>query len=197
MPPRTASRKQSVPTRKTPPAGKPPLLGLALVSLLAVTLAYLWTTRHALAPGATVTAQSLPAASTPSGHRHIYSETASPSADIAAALAQARREHKRVILDFGGDWCGDCQVLDYYFHLSPNAELLDKYFVLVPVWIGNMDTHLDIAAKYGVPIAKGVPALAVLTANGTVVYAQKTGEFDNMRGMQPNAVTEFLEKWKI
>lgn len=33
--------------------------------------------------------------------RIIYSDTADAHKDIAQALAQARREHKRVILDFG------------------------------------------------------------------------------------------------
>jgi thiol:disulfide interchange protein len=128
--------------------------------------------------------------------RHIYSETSDPRTDIAAGLKQAKTENKRVILDFGGDWCGDCQVLDIYFHQAPNAELLEKNFVLVHVWIGQMDKNLDIAAKYGVPINKGVPALAVLDPNGKVLYAQATGQFNDMRHMQPDAVTEFLTTWK-
>jgi thiol:disulfide interchange protein len=128
--------------------------------------------------------------------RHIYSETANPKAEIASALAKARRDHKRVILDFGGDWCPDCQVLDIYFHQSPNAELLDKNFVLVHVWIGQEDAHLDIAHKYGVPVTNGVPGLAVLAANGSVLYSQGSGEFRDMRTMNPASVTEFLKKWK-
>ena len=128
--------------------------------------------------------------------RHIYSETADPKADIAAGLAKARREHKRVILDFGGDWCPDCQVLDIYFREPENAALLDKHFVLVHVWIGQMDKNIDLAAKYGVPIAKGVPALAVLAADGKVVYAQQTGQFNDMRHMESRSVTDFLNKWK-
>jgi thiol:disulfide interchange protein len=128
--------------------------------------------------------------------KHIYSETADPAADISAALAQAKREHKRVILDFGGDWCGDCQVLDIYFHQSPNADLLAKHFVLVHIWIGHMDANLSFPAKYGVPINKGVPALAVLDAGGKVIFAQNTGEFRDMRHMEASSVTEFLQKWK-
>ena len=128
--------------------------------------------------------------------KHIYSDTANPKADIAAGLAKARREHKRVILDFGGDWCPDCQVLDIYFHQAPNADLLDKHFVLVHVWIGQMDKNIDLAAKYGVPIAKGVPALAVLAADGKVLYSQQTGQFNDMRHMESKSVTEFLNKWK-
>jgi thiol:disulfide interchange protein len=128
--------------------------------------------------------------------KHIYSETANPRADIAAAMAQAKREHKRVILDFGGDWCGDCQVLDIYFHQAPNSDLVAKKFVLVHVWIGHMDKNIDVAAKYGVPINKGVPALAVLAPDGKVLYSQATGQFADMRHMDSASVSEFLNKWK-
>jgi thiol:disulfide interchange protein len=128
--------------------------------------------------------------------RHLYSETADPKQDIAAALKKASIEHKRVIVDFGGDWCGDCQVLDIYLHQPPNAEILDKNFVLVHVWIGHMDQHVDIPAKYGIPLNKGVPALAVLAPNGEVLYAQRSGEFEKMREMNPASVTDFLNTWK-
>jgi thiol:disulfide interchange protein len=142
-----------------------------------------------------VQAQSTTAAM-PFVPKHIYSETANPQADIAAGLAKARKEHKHVILDFGGDWCGDCQVLDIYFHQQPNEELLDKNYVLVHVWIGHFDRNIDVAAKYGVPISKGVPALAVLNADGKVIYSQGTGQFADMRHMESKSVTEFLNKWK-
>ncbi|HWZ52212.1 MAG TPA: thioredoxin family protein [Granulicella sp.] len=133
---------------------------------------------------------------TPYTPKHLYSETADPTADIAAALKQARREHKRVILDFGGDWCGDCQVLDIYFHQEPNLSLLSKYFVIVHVWIGREDHNLDVADKYGVPVTHGVPALAVLSPSGKVLYSQATGEFRDMRHMDSASVTDFLNRWK-
>jgi thiol:disulfide interchange protein len=133
---------------------------------------------------------------TPFVKQHIYSETANPSADIAAALQKARAEHKRVLLDFGGDWCPDCQVLDIYFHQQPNAALLAKHFLVVHVYIGHMDQNLDIPKKYGVPINRGVPALAVLDAHGKLLYSQQTGQFENMRNMSSSDVTAFLNQWK-
>jgi thioredoxin 1 len=129
-------------------------------------------------------------------HAHIFPDVTAAHSDIQAAMAQARKEHKRVLLDFGGDWCGDCQVLNYYMHQSPNKELLDKYFVVVDVNIGHIDQNIDIGDKYGVVLKKGVPALSVLRPDGTVVYAQKNGEFENMRTMQSSDLTTFLEAWK-
>jgi thiol:disulfide interchange protein len=139
-----------------------------------------------LAIGAFASAQS----------RIIYSATADAHADIAQAIHTAAREHKRVILDFGGNWCGDCQVLDIYFHQAPNDALLGQHFVLVHVDIGRYDKNLDLAKKYEVPLKRGVPALAVLSSHGKLLYSQENGEFESMRRMDPESVTEFLNKWK-
>jgi thiol:disulfide interchange protein len=141
-------------------------------------------------------AKRQPVTAPPTVKKHLYSAEADPRADIAAALQQASAEHKRVILDFGGDWCGDCQVLDIYFHQPPNLELLNNHFLLVHVDIGHFDKNLDITDKYGIPLKKGVPALAVLDAGGNLVYSQQAAEFGDMRYMYPGSVTDFLTRWK-
>jgi len=137
-----------------------------------------------------------PVTAVPAVKRHIYPADGDPKAEIALALKRARRERKRVILEFGGDWCGDCQVLDLYLHQSPNAEILAKDYIVVPIDIGHFDKNVDTADQYGVPLKQGVPALAVLDRNGKVLYSQKTGEFGDMRYMHAASVTEFLNRWK-
>jgi thiol:disulfide interchange protein len=131
-----------------------------------------------------------------SAERDIYPPAEQAAADIAAAIKSAKIAHKRVILDFGGNWCTDCHVLDAYFHDSANKPVLDANFVLVHVNIGRLDANLDIAERYQIPLKRGVPAIAVLSDRGALLYSQKTGEFEAMRYMQPGAVTEFLQHWK-
>jgi thioredoxin 1 len=131
-----------------------------------------------------------------SGTRDIYPDPAQAKADLAAALKQAASTHKRIIIDFGGNWCGDCQVLDIYFHNPQNRPILEANYVLVHVNIGHMDENLDIAQHYRVPLDKGVPALAVLSDTGKLLYSQKSGEFEAMRRMQASSVTSFLVQWK-
>ncbi|MDE1177206.1 MAG: thioredoxin family protein [Edaphobacter sp.] len=128
--------------------------------------------------------------------KNIYSDTANARMDISAAVKKAKAERKRVILDFGGNWCGDCQVLDYYMQDNVNAQLLAKHFVVVHVDIGRFDRNVDVAKQYKVPIEKGVPALAVLDSNGALLYSQANKEFENMRNMRSSDVTEFLNHWK-
>ena len=146
-------------------------------------------------PAPTTTPSPVPVA-VPVSSKTIYSDASDAKADIAAAEVAATRYHRNILLDFGGNWCGDCQVLDIYMHQTPNQELIAKDFVVVHVDIGRYDKNLDVAAKYGIPLKRGVPALAVLNSRGKLLYSQKTGEFENMRTMDSASVTAFLDKWK-
>jgi thiol:disulfide interchange protein len=126
----------------------------------------------------------------------IYPDPGKAKTDLAAALQTAAANHRRIIVDFGGNWCTDCHVLDTYFHDTANRPLLEADFLLVHVNIGRLDQNLDLAERYQIPLRKGVPALAVLDSDGKLLYSQRTGEFEAMRRMQSSAVTEFLTQWK-
>ena len=139
---------------------------------------------------------SLAAGTANSADHVIYPDPGQARADLAAALKTAATTHRRVLLNFGGNWCPDCQVLDIYLHDARNKPILDANFVLVPINIGYEDANLDIAAKYGILIKKGVPALAVLSEHGALLYSQRDHQFSAMRNMQSSAVTEFLVKWR-
>jgi thioredoxin 1 len=126
----------------------------------------------------------------------IYPAPERARPDLAAALKTAAATHKRVLLDFGGNWCGDCHVLDIYFHDPSNLPILEANYVLVHVNIGQYDENQDVAARYMVPVEKGVPALAVLDSRGKLLYSQRGHEFSAMRRMESSAVTSFLIQWK-
>jgi thioredoxin 1 len=139
---------------------------------------------------------ALMAGTAESASRDIYPDPMQAKADVAAALKTAEETHKRVLLDFGGNWCGDCIVLDMYAHNPQNLPILEANYVLVHINVGHMDENLDIAKRYNVPLEKGVPALAVLTEKGKLLYSQQNGQFEAMRRMEPAAVTDFLVQWK-
>lgn len=128
--------------------------------------------------------------------RDIYPPAANASEDIAVAFKLAMTTHKRLILDFGGNWCPDCRVLDSFFNDDNNKPLLEESYLLVHVNVEHMTENLDLADKFQVPLKKGVPALAVIDENGNLVYSQKAGQFQAMRSMQTASVTEFLVRWK-
>ena len=139
---------------------------------------------------------ALSAGTANSADRDIYPDPSQARADLTAALKTASATHRRVLIDFGGNWCGDCQVLDLYMHDPKNQPLVEANFVVVHVNVGHIDANLDLAEKYGVPLHKGVPALAVLSDHGALLYSQKNGEFEAMRHMESSALTDFLVQWK-
>ena len=128
----------------------------------------------------------------------LYPSPEQAQSEIRAALAAAAKDHKRVILVFGANWCYDCHVLDAAFH-SPNiAPLIDKNYHVVHISVGDEgNKNLDLAEKYGVPLKKAVrvPSLAVLDPDGKVVYSQKQGEFDDSERIGRVDVVSFLKKW--
>ena len=128
--------------------------------------------------------------------QELYPAPEQARTDLTAALRAARTAHKRVLLDFGGNWCGDCKVLDLYLHDGTNAPIVNANFVVVHINIGHMDENLELAEKYEIPLQRGVPALAVLSDTGKLLFSQKTGQFEAMRRMESSAVTQFLIQWK-
>jgi len=148
-------------------------------------------------PLALLTAGMLLLSPIASAGERIYPDVAAANADIAAALKDAAKTHRRVIIDFGGDWCTDCRILDLRFREQANAELLQRHYVVVHVNVGNsgIKTNFDVAERYGIPLRKGVPALAVLESDGRLIYSQKNGEFESMRSMDRASVTDFLKRW--
>ena len=126
----------------------------------------------------------------------IYNESADAHAEIKQALTKAAAEHKRVIVVFGANWCFDCHVLDKAFHSSDLAPIIASNYEVVHVDIGKGEKNQDLMTKYEVPMKRGIPGLAVLDADGKLVYSQKNGEFENARALSPEDFLAFLNKWK-
>lgn len=127
----------------------------------------------------------------------LYAPPQDAPGEIRAALAQAAKDHKRVILVFGANWCFDCHVLDATFRSKEISPLVQANYHVVHINIGDGDKNLDLADKYDVPLRQHVriPSLAVIDAGGKVIYSQQNGEFDDSARLGPDDVTGFLKKW--
>jgi len=129
--------------------------------------------------------------------KNIYPADADAHADIKEAEERATREKKRVLLVFGANWCFDCHVLDLAFQRPDLSPILAMNYEVVHVDLGP-DEHknADLVKQYDVPLNKGIPALAVAESDGKLVVSQKNGEFEDARGLAPDALADFLNKWK-
>ena len=73
-----------------------------------------------------------------------------PPAELAArqvheAFLTAAKTNRRVLLDFGGNWCPDCRILAGIFAVPSVSQWLDEHFVIVPVNVGHLDTNMELA----------------------------------------------------
>ncbi len=126
----------------------------------------------------------------------LYDESADARQAIGTAIVSATRTHKNIVLDFGANWCFDCRVLDEQMRKPELASIVEKNFVVVHVDVGRFDKNLDLAIKYGVPLKKGIPAVAVLDSGGKLLYAQDQGQFEDARHMSYEDIKAFFVKWK-
>ncbi|HEY7354029.1 MAG TPA: thioredoxin family protein [Terriglobales bacterium] len=126
----------------------------------------------------------------------LYPNASAARQDIRNALARATKLKKHVLVVFGADWCYDCHVLDKAFLRSDIAPVLHSGFEVVHVDVGEGDKNQDLMNQYQVPMRRGIPAIAVLDADGKLLYSQKNGEFERARVMGPEDLLDFLNKWK-
>jgi thiol:disulfide interchange protein len=125
----------------------------------------------------------------------LYDRSADPRADIEAALALAKADGKRVLLDFGADWCPDCHVLAAYLDGDAGRKLVDDSFHVVSIDVGYWDHNLDVAKTYGSPITTGIPAVVVLTADGKIVGSTGDGSLASASTMTESDVLTKLAAW--
>ena len=129
--------------------------------------------------------------------KNIYPDDADAHAEIREAAAKAIKDHKRILLVFGANWCFDCHVLDIAFHGPELSPIVDSNYEVVHVDLGpDEKKNSDLVQQYEIPLDKGIPALAVAESDGKLVVSQKNGEFEDARGLTADALVDFLIKWK-
>jgi protein disulfide-isomerase len=124
----------------------------------------------------------------------IYEEGADAEAALRTTLAEAAQVQRPVLVVFGANWCGDCRMLDASFKTGPSAPLIARQFKVVKIDVGRFDRNVTIAERYRVPLKKGIPAVAVLSPEGKLLYATEGGELANARKMGDQGVHDFFTR---
>ena len=114
--------------------------------------------------------------------------------DYAGALAQAKKEHKMVLLNFtGSDWCPWCQRIDKeVLDTQKFKDFADQNLILVRLDYPREHPQADaikaqnasLQDKYGI---EAFPMLIVLSPTGKVVFTQE--------GYKPGGPEAFLAQF--
>lgn len=124
-----------------------------------------------------------------------YDPTRDPAQDLAAAIEQATKENKRILLVVGGEWCGWCHVLENY--VKANADVQAAWtasFVTVKVNWSQENTNKEFLSRY--PQVEAYPYFFVLEKDGTFLAAQRTGPLESGSTYSKEKMMSFILKWK-
>ncbi|HEY0266555.1 MAG TPA: thioredoxin family protein [Rhizomicrobium sp.] len=125
-----------------------------------------------------------------------YDEQANADAQVADAFARAKKSHKRVLIDLGGNWCGDCIVLANFVRLPEMRRFVEAHYEEVGVDVGRFDKNLQIPARFGfTKRLEGVPALLIATPDGKLVNGDNVFATADARHMTPQALSDYLARY--
>lgn len=114
--------------------------------------------------------------------------------DLKAALAQAEKENKRIILDIGGEWCVWCIKMDNFIAANKDLKTLrDKNFVWLKINMSEENENKEFLSAY--PAATGYPHLYVLEKDGTLLKSKDTVELEEGKTYNLLKFTEFLTEY--
>ncbi len=114
--------------------------------------------------------------------------------DIHAAIEEAKKTDKRILLDVGGEWCIWCHRLDEFFAENEDVNnFLHENFVVVKVNYSPENKNEKVLSKY--PEIPGYPHFFVLDTNGKFLHSQGTGELEKGKGHDREKMMAFLKKW--
>jgi thiol-disulfide isomerase/thioredoxin len=126
-----------------------------------------------------------------------YDEQADADAAVARARAAAKAHHKLLLIDLGGNWCGDCRVLAGVLELPSVKAFVDKHYELVTVDVGRFEHNLQVPARYGFNTRlKGVPTLLVVDPKtDRLLNPNDVFALSDAGSMSPQALADWLARW--
>lgn len=122
-----------------------------------------------------------------------YDPDADPYQVLKATQQAALESDKLVLVVFGSDWCPDCRSLNKKMAIEPLADTLNQSFSVMHVDVGNWDKNMAFTEKFGEPIAKGIPSIAVLDKQLGVYYVAQGGEFASARSSKVNSLNNWFK----
>ena len=126
-----------------------------------------------------------------------YDEAADADRAVADARAHAIKEHRRLLIDLGGNWCLDCRLLAGTIQLPDLAAYVRRHYEVVTVDVGRFTKNAQIPARYGITgRLAGVPAVLVVDPRSDrLINKGHETALSDARSLTPQALADWLARW--
>jgi thioredoxin-related protein len=129
----------------------------------------------------------------PAKKADIYDSKADVKQLVSQAVAKAKRDHSRVLVMFGGNWCGWCHKLHEVFKNDREIARVLLYEYQLVMADTQAPNGEELIKDLKVDTSKGVPYLVVLDEQGEVIARQETGVLEEGDHHSPEKVKNFLQ----
>jgi thioredoxin-related protein len=124
-----------------------------------------------------------------------YDPKRDPSKDLEVAVEQAQKQHKRILLVVGGEWCGWCHTLDNYVKNNPDVQSAwAASYITIKVNWSPENRNETFLSRY--PPIRGYPHIFVLEKDGRFLHSQDTVLLEIGSTYAKEAMMDFLHRWQ-
>jgi thioredoxin-related protein len=130
--------------------------------------------------------------------KKIYDPSLDGMKQIKDAVAEAGRQNKHVLIQYGGNWCPWC-IRFHEFCKSDTSimKIISENFV--PVKLNYDPTNKNLASNeyLGNPARFGFPVFIIVDGKGKVLHIQDSGLLEEGKGYSKEKVVGFFNNWTL
>ncbi|GGY48048.1 hypothetical protein GCM10011297_21160 [Bacterioplanes sanyensis] len=121
-----------------------------------------------------------------------YEPDADPEKQLQQATQLAQQQQKQILVIFGSDWCPDCRSFNKKLAEEPLASTIQQRYVVMHVDIGRWDKNMAFTERFGDPVGKGIPSIAIMDQQHSVRYVAEGGEFASARHSKVTSINDWF-----
>jgi len=126
----------------------------------------------------------------------LYKPEENAKEKIEAAVKEAKKSGKHVLIQIGGNWCIWCARFNEFVTNDPALDsLMNKNYVVYHLNYSKENKNTDLLARYQFPQRFGFPVFLVLNEKGDLLHTQTSWYLESGNSYDKEKVTAFFTDW--
>ncbi len=126
----------------------------------------------------------------------LYNPGINAVPQIHHAVDSARKSHKHVLIQVGGNWCPWCiRMHDFIKEHYRLDSIIQANYVFIRVNYSNENKNPEAMELLDFPQRFGFPVLVILDENGNRIHTQNTAYLEEDNSYSEKIIFSFLKVW--